>query len=206
MIPMMPVYIPNTPAKPSESLDVTQPAMLANFQAIFKYFSRNHVSLDGGATAGNHTIVELLRLFNDPQTDFGEISTYTKTVEGQGDQLFLRYQGNGTVFQFSNYQLYPLIQTPEHTQFFTFLPGNILVYFGTFTSLPSNQLTLLPSVAKNIMTVAFCPITTAAYKPRISLNAPVDGFYKTINVLSALSNNKAPPCYYCVLGNLIGPP
>lgn len=195
-----PIYNPNVPENLSDTLADSQPEFLDNFLKLYNTFKVNHVALDAGATAGNHTIVQLLEQGQAIQTDLNEISVYTKDVAGQTDQVFLRYQGNGQEIQLTNYQIYSI----NSTTFFTFLPGKILVYFGSFTTLPSNVLSLFPAIAKKIMSVSFCPIgNTPTYKPKIVLQQPSSGFYTRINVTSSLFFNQAPPaCYYLILANI----
>jgi hypothetical protein len=193
------LYDPQTPKTPNTSLADSQKSFLTNFSQLFDIFEVNHVPLNAASNAGNHTIIQLLEQENALQTDLGEISVYTKNVVGQTDQIFLRYQGNGTEFQFTNYQIYPI----SSTTFFTFLPGKIIVYFGSFTQLPSNVLPLFPAISKNIMALSFCPIGVAnRLKPKVMLQANQDGFCKGLIVTASTGfNAPPPPCYYIVLGN-----
>jgi hypothetical protein len=198
-------YNPNVPENPSDSLSDSQPELLQNFLTLYNTFMANHVSLDDPTAAirGNHTIVELLEQDHQFQTDVGEISVYTKDVPGQTDQIFLQYQGNpGQEFQFTNYQIYSV----NPTNFFTFLPGKTLLYFGSFTNLPNNILTLTPPIAKGIISINFCPIGAASssknYKPWAGLIESPPGFLSKIIVTSAVFNAPIPPCFYMVVANL----
>jgi hypothetical protein len=193
------LYDPQTPKTPSTSLADSQMPFLINFSQLFDIFEVNHISLNATSNAGNHTTIQLLEQENALQTDLSEISVYTKDVPGQTDQIFLRYQANGTEFQFTNYQIYAI----SPTTFFTFLPGKIIVYFGSFTQLPSNVLPLFPAIAKNIMAMSFCPIGLAnGLKPKVMPQASQDGFCKGLIVTASVGfNTIAPPCYYIVLGN-----
>jgi hypothetical protein len=198
-----PIYNPNVPENFSDTLADSQPEFLDNFLKLYNTFMVNHVALDGGATAGNHTIVQLLEQGQAIQTDLNEISVYTKDVAGQTDQIFLRYQGNGQEFQLTNYQIYSI----NPTTFFTFLPGKILVYFGSFTSLPNNTLNLFPAIAKKIITMSFCAISPLANfqsgKSKIVLQQPSNGFFTALNVTSSFFfQQAAPPSYYIVLANI----
>jgi hypothetical protein len=197
-------FDPNVPENPSDSLATTQPEFLTNFLSLYNTFLVNHVALDAGATAGHHTIIELVEQENPLQTGVSEISVYTKEVAGQTDQVFLRYQGNGQEIQLTNYQLYSLNQPVGQTAFFTFLPGKILVYFGSFTTLPNNVLSLFPAIAKKIISVSFCPIgNTPTFKPKIVLQQPSSGFFTGINVTAGVFFNQAPPAsYYIVMANI----
>lgn len=199
-----PGYNPNVPENPSDSLADSQPEMLQNFLSLYEIFKRNHIALDAGATAGDHSIVQLLEQDHSFETNVSEISMYAKDVAGQTDQVFLRYQGNGQEIQLTNYQIYSLVQPSGGSAFFTFLPGKIIVYFGSFTTLPNNVLSLSPPIAKKIITISFCPIgNTPTYKPKVTLQQPSSGFYTGINVTASILFNQAPPpCYYLVMANL----
>ena len=172
-------YNPNVPANRPDDLATSQPQLLNNFLQIYNIFANNHIALDSASNAGNHTIIQLFEQSNAIQTNTGEINVYTKDVEGQTDQIFLKYQGpSGQEFQFTTYQIYSLIPTDTQISYFTFLPGNILIYFGTINSpAKQNTLDLKPSVGKNLITANFTPIMTVpsipllgdAYKPSISI-------------------------------------
>lgn len=168
-------YNPNTPL-PDDKLAASQTDFLNNFSDLYNAFRVNHVALDGGATAGNHTKIELLEQPKGFQTNIGEISVYTKDVEGQTDQIFLKYE-NGQEFQFTNYQIYKPVDVAWKISYFTFLPGKILVYFGTFkpskyppTGFGDPAITLEPNIAKNIMSFNICSVgSTPNVTPSVSL-------------------------------------
>ncbi len=187
-----PTYDPNVPENPSDSLASTQPEFLNNFLQLYNSFKTNHVPLDASSSAGNHTIVELTEQENTFQTDINEITVYSKDVSGQTDQLFLRYQGNGQEIQVTNYQIYPINTTNPPTQFFTFLPGKLIVYFGSVTPTGTSYvLNLTPPVAFNILSIDSCGIGTVPdIKSPVSLNAPENGFYKSVNFLFTASGTR----------------
>lgn len=202
-------YNPNVPLG-QDFLAVSQSNFLANFQQLYDAFSENHVALDAISGAGNHSIVQLLEQTKAYQTGIGELTAYTKDAPDQTDQIFLRYQGNGQEIQYTNYQLYNL---GTGFNFFTFLPGRILVYFGLFTSKGRSQdLILLPPVAKNIMTVNCCigekstaplPAPKPDYLPTIAIPAAENGFFKKITFNSTgLGNLTDRIVYYFVLANI----
>jgi hypothetical protein len=193
-----PQYNPNVPVLPGDTFAVSQPDILANFQALSNIFQVNHETLESvTSNSANHTIIELIQQSTGFQTDVGEISVYVKEVEGQTDQVFLRYQGNGTEVQITNYQLY----TVGNNAYFTFLPGKIILYFGVIAMSPTT-INLVPPVAKNIMTVNFTPLGPAvnALKPNVTLPSANDkGFITSINVLGATPVKVQ--YYYLVLAN-----
>jgi hypothetical protein len=194
----MTIYDPNIPQFPSSSLAVTQQPFLTNFQAIFNIFSKNH-----DFATGNHLFTQLLEQAIPLQTNLGEISVFSQNALNQTDQVYLRYQGNGQIFQYTNYQLYSISD-----QFiFTILPGRIIVYFGSFTSQSVFTLTPLPMIARNIISISFCPLvasaTAAAGKPKVEILAAIDGIIPGIKVTSSLGTNQAPPpSYYLILANI----
>lgn len=204
-----PIYDPRVPQFAGDSLATSQPQIQTNFKTLFDAFLKNHVSLDG-INPGNHTVIELLERLNPQETDVSEISIYTKNVENQTDQIFFRYQGNSKEFQFTNYQIYEIKNDSKSLkQYFTFLPGKIILYFGSFSSLENNTLNLQPFVAINIVTCSFSPYTTNSsttglLKPRITVLEKEEDFYKKIKVYDDFGSGKikAPPCFYIIMANL----
>lgn len=142
-----PIYDPSVPERPSDSYATSQPEFLANFISLYQAFLKNHEPISG-TNQGVHTILELLQQTGDAQTDLNEISFYSKNVDGQTAQVFVRINNNGTAYQLTNYQIYSLNQIANQTSYFTVLPGKFLVYFGFFTSLTNNILNLNPPIAK----------------------------------------------------------
>jgi len=176
--------IPNV----NDDLATSQGGFLSNFQQLYNAFAQNHVPLDGGATAGNHTIVELLNSVAGFETSAGELSLYAKPIQGQTGQLLLRTQGNSQDIQYTNYQLYSLNQTTQRLQFFTVLPGKIMIYYG-IVSVPGYPyiLDLNPSIAKNIISVNFCPGGTPSQPPLVDPVTSVDGFIKQLKIVTPFS-------------------
>ena len=205
-----PPYDPNVPNNPFSSLAATQPEFLNDFLQLYNVFKVNHIPLDNSTVPGNHTFIELVEQQVPAQTDVDEISVYTKGVPDQTDQIFIRYQGNGQEFQYTNYQIYSIEPQNGVTTFFTFLPGGLLLLFGSFTDLPKNILNLYPPVAKNIITVSMCPMKATTdfnfnTKPQVSLEPAVKGRYTKMIVRSALGGEvamKAPDSFYAILANV----
>ena len=207
-IPPPEPYNPNIPL-PDDNLAQSQIGFLNNFATLYDAFAMNHVPLDAVSEAGNHTYVELVEQGNDPQTNQGEISVYTKNVPGQTDQVFLKYQ-NGTVLQYTNYQIYAARPFDTYqTRFFTFLPGKVLAYFGTFNAPASpsgNTLYLYPHVARNVITANFCPIgassANSSYAPAFTLEQGIPPFYTALRLQKAASNRPLTNYFYFVLANI----
>lgn len=199
---MIPIYDPAVPTSPDSTFAQSQPQFLTNFGQLYQKFMVNHVPMNANG-AGNHTIVELVEQPNPQQTGISDIAVYAKKVTGQTDQVFIRYAGNGQEIQYTNYQIYPVTPQSGQIPFFTFLPGGLILYFGSFTSLTNQLLYLYPLVAKNIIGMSFCPVGPAQNKPAVGISTAQDGFYQTIKVGPSVSGTSTPPCYYAVLANFI---
>jgi len=198
-------YDPNTPQFLSDSFAISQKQVQLNFQTLFDAFARNHVSLTAAANAGNHNVIELLGQPNPIQTDVGEINIYTKNVEEQTEQVFFRYQGNpGQEFQFTNYQIYSLPPEKGLNQYFTFLPGRLIVYFGDFKGATKQNpgtitLELNPGIAKKIIGMTFCPNITIANSPSVRVLPEENGFFKKIDVFSSTGFELGPPDSFYII-------
>ena len=200
-----PVYNPNVPEQVDNSLSVTQPNFLNNFQALFNIFGINH-----NFATGNHTYAQLLEQINPQQTDVSQISIYTRKVDSQTDQIFFRYPGNQTEFQFTNYQIYSInpINDKDNviTSYFTFLPGGIIVYFGFFTKLKGNILPIMPAISKNIIAYSSCTTgSTPSFKsPIVIINNDDDYAVQIalVNVAPGKNPPPLPPANFLFLGNI----
>ncbi len=105
-----PEYDPRIPL-PDETIADSQPEFLQNFGQLFNAFNLNHVSLTDPTNPGNHNVIQLTELNQGRETFLNEVSIYSKKVDNQTDQLFMRYPHNGKEFQLTQYQIYsiPLI-------------------------------------------------------------------------------------------------
>lgn len=217
-------YDPNTPY-PKLSYADWQIQFIQNFTQLATAFAQNHVPLNDATTAnrGNHTYIELTEQTQDPQTGSQEFCISVKDVENQTDQIYFTYPGNTPVVQFTNYQIYTVKPTSQQTTYFTFLPGKLLVYFGTFGPFDSgnqggvfnNILNLNPPVAKNIVTVNLCtkgtdprytpgfvPETyTLSQTPDFGWQSETLAFVKRIFLIPTIpsTNNNV---YYLVVANI----
>jgi hypothetical protein len=205
-----PVFNPSIPIQ-KNTLARSQLDFLNNFFTLYNAFKANHIALDAVSGAGNHTIIQLLEQpsLNQIQTDIGEISVYTKKITGQTDQIFLRYQGNQTEFPLTNYQIYSLGNNT--TQYFTFLPGGLLLYFGRLTvTFSANSNTpvvfkLNPAIAIKIISMNFgSGNAVASFSPWVTLQQPQGGIYSTINLFQSNGNIAPVPnvIFYVVIANV----
>lgn len=172
-----------------------------NFTRLFEAFADDHVSLNEVSNAGNHNVIRLIELPSSETTQSQEIAIYSKNVEGQTDQLFMRYQGNGKEFQITEYQIYSIPANSTQEAYFSFLPGKVIVYFGRVFS--SGKLTaninINPPVKSNLSGVNLGGIGISTNQPNVLLQYPVNGFFNQITLQSsgAMVDN-----FYLFFGNL----
>ncbi len=180
-----PDYSPNEP-QPGDALGESQPNFLNNFQSLYDAFLKNHMSLDDVSLGGKHKVVQLLEQPKAFETGPGELSIYAKNLNRQTNQIFMRYQGNGPEFQYTNYQLYSLPPDPFTARFFTFLPGKLLVYFGSILNIkfgtPDSPFSyqLFPAIAKNIITMNFCIANSVDHPPIVELEPAENNVFSKI--------------------------
>lgn len=195
-------YNQNIPTA-NDDLATSQAQFLSNFQQLFLAFAQNHVNFSAGSTAGNHTVVELLSSPTGFETSAGEISLFAKPVAQQVDQLFLRYQGNTQDVQYTNYQVYPSTPIqPGQANFFTTLPGGLIVYFGSvvFSATALNYLYMDPFVCKSLLSVNFCPVgTIPSAPPYFNVITQREGFVTT---LEGKSFSPGVTYYYIIVGKI----
>lgn len=194
-------YLPNTPTR-QLPFAKWQIQFQQNFRKLAEAFAQNHVALDDPTTAirGNHTVVEMPAQKNNvPQTGATEYALYSKIVTDQTTQAYLTFPSNTPVIQYTNYQLYEL---NDPGTYFTFLPGGLIVYFGSFTpTLRGSNFTfkLNPPVAKNVIAMEFCTKgTTPERTPSAVIEAAQDGFIKSITLGYAFQQPVLPISYVVV--------
>jgi hypothetical protein len=199
-------YDPIIPG-PNDFLAVSQDDFLANFGQLYNAFARNHVALDDTVlTPGNHTNIELMQQGKGPETSVGEISLYSKMVSDQTNQLFLRYQGgsaSGKEVQVTTYQIYPAQNLAWQISYFTFLPGNIIVYFGV-GDLPrspnKNTIFFPPYVMSNVISCYFCAQSNnPAVSPTVTFNKDPFGKIGAANLFNIATGFSY---FYLVIGNI----
>lgn len=200
-------YEPNIPQR-NDTIAISQSNFLNNFGDLYDVFGRNHTPLDNTLVPGDHEVVELVEQDLPISTEFDEIAIYSKKVEGQTDQLFMRYPSNGKEFQLTNYQIYPIANTPTQKSYFSFLPGGIVVYFGMVIPNASGfSVNLDPAICSVIMGVNLCPIGTSSssnllYPSWVNLvPSPSGKILQIILSNSSVLGRTLPPQYYLIFGN-----
>lgn len=212
----IPQFNPNIPQR-KDQIGISALQCLNNFGVLYNAFKTNHVPLDAMSAAGNHTILQMPQSSVDFQTDVAEISLYSKLGPGLGtisevpsntSQLYVRPQGNGTAYPYTVYQIYPIPDSPNPpTQFFSFLPGGVIVYFGSLR-IPNGQqaftLNLTPAVTRGFVTMNFTPISGVSFlPPYVTIpDADKNGIFRSLIIKPLLVVNAPYPFYYLILGNI----
>jgi hypothetical protein len=200
--------LPDNPPKYNNQIPVVdttiaeaQKLFLNNFSTLFNAFSINHVALNDLTNAGNHKVIELIEQEKGESTQSQEISIYSKKVDGQTDQLFMRYQGNGKEFQLTEYQIYAIEKTSTQEAYFTFLPGGLIIYFGRIFSAgkKSFNIDFNPAPRKNLSGLNLGGIDIATSQPNVRLQQPSNGFF-TQFILD--SSGPMVDNFYLFFGNL----
>lgn len=198
-------YNPNVP-RITDSFAEWQPEFLMNFQQLFAAFSQNHIALNSNFGAGNHKYIQLFEQTSPQQTNVAEFAIYTKLDDTTTDQIFMRNQGNGTEYQFSCYQIYPLNETTSQVPFFTFLPGRIICYFGVFNQTVSvpiqNQILLNPPIARNIISVNLTGANNTNPASSVTLVTNTSGITTALTLSTAVASVAPASQYYVILANI----
>jgi hypothetical protein len=196
-----PEYNPNIPEK-STTIAEAQELFKDNFLTLFDAFGVNHIALNDPTNPGNHNVIQLIEQDKSRNTQVDEIAIYSKKVDGQNDQLFMRYPQNGKEFQITEYQIYAIQPTDKQEAYFTFLPGKIMMYFGRVFSHGTKtfNIDINPPIKTNISGVNLAGINNPpTFQPNVSLQTPTNGFYTTI-ILNTVAT--LPDQFYLFFGNL----
>lgn len=180
-----------------------QMELLNNFSSMSRTFSQNHVALESAANGGNHTHVDLFEQTSAPQTNTGQFEIYTKDVPSTTTQAFMRYEENGTEFQYTLYQIYPINGFGVQEGFFTFLPGGLICYFGKINLVAAGakmqSIALTPIICKNILSICTTPISNVA---KTWVCSPIFSTNLIVHVDVKYTSGSAVPFYYFIIGNV----
>jgi len=84
----------------ADPMNVTQPLILANFQAINELITVNHVGFNLPGTSGKHNSLTMQIQSSNPGTASTDIAFFPKVTGSPNPaELFYQYQNNGTVVQ-----------------------------------------------------------------------------------------------------------
>lgn len=111
---------------------ISQPQMLINFGQANTLFGHDHYpfNFDNVNFRGLHKFTTLQQQDNGPFTDVGQFAVYTKAV-GNITELFFRRPNSGTEIQMT-----PAIDPNPINNGQSFLPGGLLIQWGTTAAIP----------------------------------------------------------------------
>ena len=137
-------FNPNIP-KPTDLLSNSQADLLANNGFLNASFSRNHVALNIATNNGKHTFIEMPTLASIPAPVpgliAGEGTLYTKGSGGA--QLFYTPGTSGNEYQLTRTIAASFASFASANPGWTFLPGGLLLQWGTKTLSANNTLTTI---------------------------------------------------------------
>lgn len=134
-------YNPNIP-NPTDLLSNSQGQIKTNFQQLDTVFGKNHYEFSNSSgPAGKHKFVEM-PITTVPATLGGEGSLYTKT-SGQS-QLYYTSDAGGLEYQMTRAIDANIATFGTATNGWTFLPGGLIMKYGTFLLVPSSFTTFTP--------------------------------------------------------------
>ena len=185
-------YNPNVPAA-TQSLGETQLPIQINFANLNTAFSANHSALTTN-TDGKHEFLQMPEQISVPATATDEGGVYTKVTDSV-TCLFWRQESNGTEVQMTTSQT-PTDANPGTT----FLPGGLLMQFGSFTATANTNTTVTFNVA-----FGTAPYSVVCQMNRNSSN--VDTIYAhtltTIDFRARNTSNSNRTAYYIAIGSAV---
>jgi hypothetical protein len=123
-------FNPNIP-QGAQLISATQAQIQINFDQLNSIFDVDHVTYDNATVAnrGKHDKSTYIEQGSDPATSANEIALYSKDLSSVST-LYMRKESSGTVIQMSGRD--PILANPGRT----FLPGGIILVWGTFSLAP----------------------------------------------------------------------
>jgi hypothetical protein len=119
----MTVYTANIP-QPGDDPSQSQGQILQNFQSLQDAQDKNHVTLQDITNRGLHKFLQMPEQGSDPTTAVNQGGLYCKDIAGF-TRLVFRQENNGTIIQMTG------IDPVSATNGYTFLPGGLLLQWGT---------------------------------------------------------------------------
>lgn len=129
-------FYPGIPSS-GQSLGNSRPQVLSNFSSLRDTLAVNHVDVNL-IGAGKHKFVQMPAQGSAPITSADEIAEYVKVVSGNA-RVFVRQPNSGTEIQVSGYD--PVL---SNTAGSTYLPGGILLQWGSLANAGSGQVVTFP--------------------------------------------------------------
>lgn len=126
-------YQPNIPTGLLD-LSVDYLNIKNNFTALNNVFGVDHTTFDNATSnKGYHTVIHAISQSGDPTQISGTGELYVKTVNSGGANdtaLFFRTGTNGFVSQITS-NLVPVVPAANVTNGYTYLPGGLVLQWGT---------------------------------------------------------------------------
>ena len=144
-------YNNNIP-QPTDFIDESQPQLLSNFTNLDSVMAINHYEYsDTSGNAGKHRFLQLPEQASVPSTSVNEGALYVKESSSIAN-LFFRQESSGSEFQLTGPSI--SVSTKGHT----FLPGGLILNWGTVTSTSSGSETFslaFPNACFGVYTNAY---------------------------------------------------
>lgn len=136
-------YNPNIPAA-GDFLSDSQSQIQTNFSTANAAFSRNHVAFPIATDNGKHKFIEMPISATIPAPlpalSSGEGTIYAKTVSA-ASQLFYTPDASGNEYQMTATSSANFASFAAATNGWTFLPGGLILNYGSTTSVTSSSTT-----------------------------------------------------------------
>jgi len=138
-------YNPNIP-QPGDFLSDSQSQILNNFSSANASFGINHVNFATATNNGKHKFCELLNQAAVPTPVSNQGVVYTKKDASNRSQLFYSPDSTGDEYQITRV-IGASIATFSTNPGWTFLPGGMLMQWGTASSIAGGTATVVFPVA-----------------------------------------------------------
>lgn len=172
-----------------------QPQITINFSQLNSIFDIDHVKYND-ATVGNrgkHKQSTYIEQGSDPTTVANELALYSKDL-ATVSTLYLRKENNGTVIQMSGQD--PTIAASGST----FLPGGIILKWGTATAATNTAVTFASAFPNNCYNVTLTSVEAGTSYNASGLVQVKSGSLSTTQFV-LLTSGVARTIYYIAIGN-----
>jgi hypothetical protein len=145
-------YTSNVPLS-GQTLGATRPLIETNFQQIATVMAVNHEAFNASGE-GKHKFVQLTHQGSDPATAASEVVLYNKLGAGPAEQdLFMRAQSSSDIYQLTrvdntNFAKFAT-STGGNSSGWTFLPGGMLLQYGSGSATPVSSNITFPKAFTN---------------------------------------------------------
>ena len=182
----------------TDLISQSQSQIQTNFSQSNTAFGIDHTAFDVVSNQGKHKKSTYVEQAADPATSANEVALYSKDLAAVST-LFLRKESNGTVVQMSG-------QDPTAAAAgSTFLPGGIIMKWGTVSAATANPITFASAFPNNCWSVVAQPINsnaaTVANDYVYIYSVTTSGFSATGVRRTSLVANTSFNYFYIAVGN-----